>query len=184
MNIIPTEVSEEQAAALNGLANGVLLTQPLAINDEPVLYIGVKYEIVFLFVMTGFNTDGAAYYTKLGYYAWNSSKSSFNNTTPSVNYPAFDSDSVYLPSTVQLGSSGRRLTENIRYIKNNYYTKTEVNGLIPDTSTFALATDIPDVSGFTTMTAVEAKGYQTADQVNALITTALGAIGVAEEGSY
>lgn len=31
---------------------------------------------------------------------------------------------------------------------------------------------------------VEAKGYQTADQVNALITTALGAIGVAEEGSY
>lgn len=28
------------------------------------------------------------------------------------------------------------------------------------------------------------KGYQTADQVNALITTALGAIGVAEEGSY
>lgn len=28
------------------------------------------------------------------------------------------------------------------------------------------------------------KGYQTADQVNALITAALGAIGVAEEGSY
>ena len=34
------------------------------------------------------------------------------------------------------------------------------------------------------MTAVEAKGYQTADQVNTLITTALGAIGVAEEGTY
>lgn len=76
------------------------------------------------------------------------------------------------------------VAKDLQYIKNNYYTKTEVDGLIPDTSTFALKSDIPDVSGFTTMTAVEAKGYQTADQVNALITTALGAIGVAEEGSY
>ncbi len=43
------------------------------------------------------------------------------------------------------------------------------------------AIEIPDVSGFTTMSAVEAKGYQTEAQVNALINTALGVI---ENGTY
>lgn len=35
-----------------------------------------------------------------------------------------------------------------------------------------------------TSTQIEAEGYQTEEQVNTLITTALGNIGVAEEGSY
>jgi hypothetical protein len=52
---------------------------------------------------------------------------------------------------------------------SNYYTKSETNALIPD------------VSGFTTMTAVEEKGYQTEAQVNSLINTALGVI---ENGTY
>ena len=52
---------------------------------------------------------------------------------------------------------------------SNYYTKSEVDGLIPDTS------------GFTTMSEVEAKGYQTETQVNTLINTALGVI---ENGTY
>ena len=64
---------------------------------------------------------------------------------------------------------------------SNYYTKTQVDDLIPDTSGYALKTDIPDVSGFTTMAAVEAKGYQTEAQVNTLINTALGVI---ENGTY
>lgn len=60
---------------------------------------------------------------------------------------------------------------------------------IPDVSGLATkeevaAIEIPDVSGFTTMSAVEAKGYQTSAQVSAAITSALGAIGVAEEGAY
>lgn len=46
------------------------------------------------------------------------------------------------------------------------------------------AITIPDVSNFTTMAAVEAKGYQTESQVNALINTALGAISDAEDGTY
>lgn len=54
----------------------------------------------------------------------------------------------------------------------NYYTKSEVDALIPD------------VSGYTTMSAVEANGYQTEAQVKALINSALNAIGVAEEGAY
>jgi hypothetical protein len=65
---------------------------------------------------------------------------------------------------------------------SNYYTKSETDGKIksavdaieiPDTSAYALKTEIPDVSG-----------YQTAEQVQAAITDALGAIGVAEEGAY
>lgn len=52
---------------------------------------------------------------------------------------------------------------------SNYYTKEETDALIPDTS------------GFTTMTAVEEKGYQTEAQVNSLINTALGVI---ENGTY
>lgn len=66
----------------------------------------------------------------------------------------------------------------------NYYTKSEVNALIPDVSGYALKTEIPDVSGYTTMSAVEGKGYQTADQVNALITTAIGKITDADGVNY
>lgn len=64
---------------------------------------------------------------------------------------------------------------------SNYYTKSEVDNLIPDTTGYALKSEIPDVSGFTTMNAVEEKGYQTEAQVNTLINTALG---VVENGSY
>lgn len=42
-------------------------------------------------------------------------------------------------------------------------------------------TDKPDLSGYATMTEVENKGYQTADQVNILINQALGVI---ENGTY
>ena len=52
---------------------------------------------------------------------------------------------------------------------NNYYSKNEVDNLIPDTT------------GFITMDDVEEKGYQTKDQVNDLINTALGVI---ENGTY
>lgn len=64
---------------------------------------------------------------------------------------------------------------------SNFYNKQEVDALIPDITGFALKTEIPDVSGFTTMNAVEEKGYQTEAQVNTLINTALGVI---ENGTY
>lgn len=70
---------------------------------------------------------------------------------------------------------------------SNYYNKSEVDALIPeevDMSGYALKTDIPDVSSYTTMSAVEAKGYQTAAEVDAAITLALGAITNAEDGEY
>lgn len=68
---------------------------------------------------------------------------------------------------------------------SNYYTKQQTDAAIvaaaPDLTGYALKTELPDTSGFTTMAAVEEKGYQTADQVNALINTALGVI---ENGTY
>ena len=61
-----------------------------------------------------------------------------------------------------------------------YALKTE----IPDVSVYALKTDIPDTSNFTTMSAVEAKGYQTATQVQTAINNAISAITDGEEVSY
>lgn len=62
------------------------------------------------------------------------------------------------------------------------YVKDAINAIPEkDLSNYALKTEIPDVSSFTTMSAVEAKGYQTETQVNSLINAALGVI---ENGSY
>lgn len=62
------------------------------------------------------------------------------------------------------------------------YVDNAVNNI--DLTDYALKTEIPDTSNFTTMSAVEAKGYQTASDVETAINTALSAIGVAEEGAY
>lgn len=68
---------------------------------------------------------------------------------------------------------------------SNYYTKTETDQKIAeaqlaggevDLSGYALKTEIPDVSQFITMSAVEAKGYQTETQVQELINSALAAL--------
>ena len=55
---------------------------------------------------------------------------------------------------------------------SNYYTKTEVDNLIPSTT------------GFITIDDVKEQGYQTAAQVNTAISNALDAIGVAEGRTY
>lgn len=54
---------------------------------------------------------------------------------------------------------------------SNFATKDE----IPDVSNFITAEAIPDTSNFITMQDVEGKGYQTAEQVNQLISAALPA---------
>ena len=149
------------------------------INKISVVQIGVGTNYLDLYV---YKTTGGSKYLR---YQFDDN----GNLTTTIHNG--DGGSTQLDSydiTVLAGFSPSGVKTNVgeafQYIKNNYYKKTEVDGLIPDTSTFALKTDIPDVSGFTTMTAVEAKGYQTEAQVNALITAALGNIAVAEEGSY
>lgn len=63
----------------------------------------------------------------------------------------------------QLGGEGGEID------LTGYATKDDLN-------LYALKTEIPDVSDFTTMSAVEAKGYQTAAQVQAAINAALAAL--------
>ena len=68
---------------------------------------------------------------------------------------AFENDAGYLTAHQSLAEYAKKTDlPNM----GNYYTKGEVDDLIPD------------VSGYTTMGAVEAKGYQTATQVQALIS--------------
>ena len=55
---------------------------------------------------------------------------------------------------------------------------------IPDVSGYALKTEIPDTSNFTTMSAVEAKGYQTASDVETAINNALANFINGEEVAY
>ena len=79
---------------------------------------------------------------------------------------------------------------NVSYIAkdmnlSNYYTKSEVNALIPETpdlSGYALKSEIPDLTGYAkTADIPDVSTYQTEAQVNALIDAKLGVI---ENGTY
>lgn len=61
------------------------------------------------------------------------------------------------------------------------YSKPEIDSKL---SSYAQKQDIPDVSGFVTVTDVEAMGYQTEAQVNALIAATINGLGHAEDGVY
>lgn len=104
--------------------------------------------------------------------------------TVPTNVSEFNNDAGYLTEHQDLSSyalkteipdvSGLAKQEDLtalsENLSNNYYTKSEVD------------VAIPDVSGFITMSAVEAKGYQTEAQVNALIQAAMPPSG--DEVSY
>ena len=64
------------------------------------------------------------------------------------------------------------------------YVDDAIKNVDVDLSEYAKKSDIPDVSNFVVMSDITALGYQTAEQVTAAITTALGAIANAEEGAY
>lgn len=87
---------------------------------------------------------------------------------------AFENDKGYLTEHQDLSDYAKK-TEipSIEGLATESYVDTAIGAIT-----------IPDVSNFTTMAAVEAKGYQTESQVNALINTALGAISDAEDGTY
>lgn len=87
---------------------------------------------------------------------------------------AFENDKGYLTEHQDLSEYAKK-TEipSIEGLATETYVDNAISAIV-----------IPDVSNFTTMAAVEAKGYQTEAQVNALINTALGAISNAEDGTY
>ena len=69
---------------------------------------------------------------------------------------------------------------------SDYYTKEEVNGLIPDTTGFALKTEIPDVSGFALKTEIpDTTGFVTEERVLELIEEHGGGnLPASEEGEF
>ena len=69
---------------------------------------------------------------------------------------------------------------------SDYYTKEEVNGLIPDTTGFALKTEIPDVSGFALKTDIpDTTGFVSEDRVLELIEEhGAPALPASEEGEF
>ena len=67
-------------------------------------------------------------------------------------------------SNIELGTPSIVIREGSTVDLSNYYTKTEVNALIPDTSGFALKSEIPDVSKFITEIPSE---YITEEELNA-----------------
>lgn len=95
-----------------------------------------------------------------------------------------------------------KIIDNPEVDLTNYYTKGETDAAIqaaapdltgyalktdiPDHSQYALKTEIPDTTGFTTMAAVEEKGYQTEEQVLALIAEhgGGGTLPASEEGEF
>lgn len=105
-------------------------------------------------------------------------------------------------SNIELGTPSIVIREGSTVDLSNYYTKTEVDSLIPDTSGFALKSEIPDVSEFiteipaeyVTETELNAKGYLTEHQsladysttteVQSMINNAIAGITDGDEISY
>lgn len=117
--------------------------------------------------MDGAEVDLSAYYTK------SETDAAIEEAVGAIEIPEVDlSDYAKkdeIPSTTGLATEQYvqdeiakiDIPEQAEVDLSNYYTKTEVDAKIPDVS-----------------------GYQTADEVQSAINSALSAIGVAEEGSY
>lgn len=102
------------------------------------------------------------------------------------------SDDIYVGANYSPTGEYDSLTDVMTYIKNNMVVSNALvaSGISYDnTETQMEATTVQSAidhlfSNMIDATYVENLGYQTEAQVNALIATALGDIGVAEEGSY
>ena len=204
--IVPTE---EQLVILRSFYDddfdGTQLPCPITVNGFPVIGYNITGSLMIgaelLLYTSGYNHS----YTPSGYpvaFYWYKVKLSKTTAQPvSKRYSAkLDGADVVFSTSSNLPGGNYTLVKELNYLNDvkleatdladyatttyvdealenldvnvdlsNYYTKSETNALIPDTS------------GFTTMTAVEEKGYQTEAQVNSLINTALGVI---ENGTY
>ena len=96
-----------------------------------------------------------------------------------IDIPEVDLSNYYTKAEVDTAIDG------VEVDLSNYYTKAEVNTAIgnvkPDLSNYYTKSQvealIPSTTGFITMSAVEAKGYQTAEQVRQIVLDNLPASG-------
>lgn len=121
-----TNITDEHKALLESIRSTGDCDVNLYIDTQPVLYSAIQSGDLFLFIMTGFNSDGVTWSTKYGFRIWDGTK--LNNTNTSQ--CGIHADTIYVPTGSRLGSSNRTLSKNLKYIIDNYYDKTAVNDLI------------------------------------------------------
>jgi hypothetical protein len=122
---------------------------------------------------SGATVDLSNYYTKTQTEERFVSREDWENTIPAF---LTEIPSEYVTES-ELDEKGY-LTEHqdLSNYATTVYVQTAINENAPDLSGYAKKTDIPDVP--------DVSAFQTEEQVNTLISNALNAIGVAEQGAY
>ena len=120
-------ITDEHKALLESIRSTGDCDVNLYIDTQPVIYSAIQSGDLFLFIMTGFNSDGVMWSSKYGFRIWDGTTLSATNTSQC----GLHADTIYIPTGSRLGSSGNRtLSKNLKAIVDNYYTKTDVNDLI------------------------------------------------------
>lgn len=119
-----------------------------------------------------------------------------NNAVNNIEIPTVDlSDYAKKSEIPTVPTKVSELNNDVGYLTQHQDLSTyALKSEIPDVSGFANKSEIPDVSGYLTANELvdyakktdipDVSAYQTETQVNTLISNALNAIGVAEEGAY
>lgn len=127
-----TNITDEHKALLESIRSTGDCDVNLYIDTQPVLYSAIQSGDLFLFIMTGFNSDGVVWSTHYGFRIWDGKKLTAINTSQC----GINADNIYVPTGSRLGSSGNRtLSKNLKYIIDNYYDKTDINDLISGLTT-------------------------------------------------
>lgn len=122
-----TNITDEHKALLESIRSTGDCDVNLYIDAQPVLYSTSQNDGLFLFIMTDCSSDGMIWSTKYGFRFWDGTKLNNTNTYQC----GIHADTIYVPIESRLVSSGNRtLSQNLKAIVNNYYTKTDVNDLI------------------------------------------------------
>lgn len=188
---------EEKAQLLNGYAKiykiDYYVDKPISATEKVMfeeMYANAKngiYFTAYVNKMAVSKIDYGSTYLDLyvdraqggtQYYRYNFNANGELTTTKHTNSGGSTSlDSYDITVLAGYSPSGQKsnVAKDLKYIKNNYYTKTEVDGLL---------SNVPEGGDYATMEEVEAKGYLTEEQVKALINETLGTLSSAEEGEY
>lgn len=178
--------------------NAEALIHQMIVNNQPVLSLYTSGSLsmggtLILFTASPASNynNGADYYFNLTGYWFPMSSSKGPQKCSSAGQAYLEGKIISL-SSVKTPGSKRNIYDALNYLDANKIGSDALvaSGISYDNTETAMeATTIQEAIDHLFDTAIDATyvenlGYQTEAQVNALITTALGNIGVAEEGSY
>ena len=178
--------------------NAEALIHQMIVNNQPVLSLYTTGSLsmggsLILFTASpasNYNNSGDYYFNLTGY--WFPMSSSKGPQKCSSVDPAYLEGKTISLSSVKTPGSKRNIYDALNYLDTNKIGSDALvaSGMSYDNSESQIeATTVQGAIDYLFNNAIDATyvenlGYQTEAQVNALITTALGAIGVAEEGAY